>query len=149
MKKIDKFITETLIPFFCFLTLAPSVSAQELTPSISPVLKMALTEAQQEKTEEQLLNNPLITFLLKYMEINKLTIFAVGLTTIGILFLLMSIFIPRLALRQEQSQKTMKSNVSSRHNIHKKILPIKEIVLITGLILVLIGVIIQTFNHIS
>lgn len=152
MKKIYQLIVGLILTLFS-LTLSTQtsfsqeISSPKTTTDIS--FKLAVSDMKKEQTEEQLLDNPIVTFVLEYIKINKTTIFAMGLTTIGILFLLMSLFIPRMEKRQQLQQKNNRTSASTRHNIHKKIWPIKEIIAITGLVFVLIGVVIQTFNHID
>ncbi|NRR75902.1 hypothetical protein HRD57_11875 [Tetragenococcus halophilus] len=50
------------------------------------------SETSQKATEAQLLDNPVVTFLLEHLKINKPTVFAIGITTIGIIFLLCRCF---------------------------------------------------------
>jgi len=139
--------------FLCFFAFGTTSAAQEIATNSagnqSNLMSLAvstLSESEQEATAAQLLDNPIVTFLLKYLKINKPTIFAVGIIIIGIIFLFMSLFLPSLA-----KQKQLKSSTSTalRQRKRQKKVSAKGIIAIIGLVFVLIGVVVQTFNQVN
>ncbi len=156
MKIKQKLLATTYLFFLCIFTFGVTASAQELdTSSVNNqsevVLSTNLTssEASQKATETQLLDNPIVTFLLEHLKINKPTVFAIGITTIGIIFLLMSLFLPSLAKQEQMRQRSNKPASVNRHGNRRKKVSKKGIIAVLGLIFVLIGVVVQTINQMN
>ena len=134
-----------------FTGLTQEVAANSTNNQTGLVLSTNLTssETSQKATEVQLLDNPIVTFLLEHLKINKPTVFAIGIIMIGIIFLFMSLFLPSLAKQEEIRQRTNRPDSASRHGNRRKKVSKKGITAILGLILVLIGVIVQTVNQMN
>lgn len=160
MKKKRTLLTAVFLFFLCFFTFSSTSSAQEIATSavnnhanlsstFSGDVNLVLSAAGQEAAETQLSDNPIITFLLEHLKINKPTIFAIGITIIGIIFLLISLFLPSLAKQEQLRQRSVQSTAPSRQQNRQKRVSAKEIIAVTGLVFVLIGVVIQTFNQLN
>lgn len=154
MKNKQSMLTTIGLFFLCFFTFGATSTAQEIATNsvnnqsgLTSIVFSALSGPAQEATATQLLDNPIVTFLLEHLKINKPTVFAIGITIIGIIFLLMALFFPSLA-KQQQRQKINQTPTSLRQNKRRKKVSAKGIIAIIGLIFVLIGVVVQTFNQV-
>ncbi|MCF1685328.1 hypothetical protein LQF67_06970 [Tetragenococcus halophilus] len=156
MKIKQTLLSSCYLSFFCMLTLSftgltQEVAANSINNQPGLVLSTNLTssETSQKATEVQLLDNPIVTFLLEHLKINKPTVFAIGVTTIGIIFLLMSLFLPSLAKQEQIRQRSDQQASVSRHGNRRKKVSKKGIIAVLGLIFVLIGVVVQTINQMN
>ncbi|MDN6568818.1 MAG: hypothetical protein L0L19_07945 [Tetragenococcus halophilus] len=157
MKIKQKLFATIYLFFFCMFTFSVTASAQEVdTSSVNNqsdlILSTNLTssETRQKATEAQLLDNPIVTFLLEHLKINKPTVFAIGITMIGIIFLFMSLFLPSLAKQEQMRHRSADQPASAkRHGNRRKKVSKKGVIAVLGLIFVLIGVVVQTINQIS
>ncbi|AYW49396.1 hypothetical protein C7H83_02285 [Tetragenococcus halophilus] len=155
MKIKQKLFATIYLFFLCMFTFSVTASAQEIdTNSVNNQSDLILTnltssETSQKATEAQLLDNPVVTFLLEHLKINKPTVFAIGITTIGIIFLFMSLFLPSLAKQEKMRQRSNQPTSANRHGNRRKKVSKKGIIAVLGLIFVLIGVVVQTINQIS
>lgn len=105
MKKKRTFFTTLYLSLLCFFIFSThSSQATTITSDNSQTAttdsSLSLSDSGQEAMELRLLDNPVVTFLLEHLKINKPTVFAIGITTIGLIFLIMSLFLPSLAKQQ-------------------------------------------------
>ncbi|GMA48295.1 MAG: hypothetical protein L0I81_00530 [Lactococcus lactis] len=154
MKKKRTFFTTLYLSLLCFFIFSThSSQATTITSDNSQTAttdsSLSLSDSGQEAMELRLLDNPVVTFLLEHLKINKPTIFAIGVTTIGLIFLIMSLFLPSLAKQKRLNQKNNKTAATSGQHRPQKKFSGKGIVAIIGLLLVLIGVIVQTVNQMN
>ncbi|KFN93166.1 hypothetical protein [Tetragenococcus muriaticus] len=158
MKK-QLFFTTSSFFFLCFsifstsLTQATTITSNssDSTPASTATTENALSTSgtDQEAMVFRLLDNPVVTFLLEHLKLNKPTVFAIGITTIGLTFLIMSLFFPSLAKQRRLKQKNNKAATTLGQHTSQKKFSGKGIVAIIGLLLVLIGVVVQTINQMN
>lgn len=154
MKKKRTFFTTLYLSLLCFFIFSThSSQATTITSGNSQTAttdsSLSLSDSGQGAMELRLLDNPVVTFLLEHLKINKPTVFAIGVTTIGLIFLIMSLFLPSLAKQKRLNQKNNKTAATSGQHRSQKKFSGKGIVAIIGLLLVLIGVIVQTVNQMN
>lgn len=155
MKKKRTLLTTVYLFFLCFFTFSVTSSVQSTSISSDSSQTASSTEGQftlsetEEEAATQLLDNPVVTFLLEHLRINKPTVFAIGITVIGLIFLLMSLFLPSLAKQVQIRQKNGHPTPPLRKGTRPKKFSGKGVIAIIGLILVLIGVVVQTVNQMN
>lgn len=127
------------------------ISLKNSLPLVSNTIDPLEVEYEDARSnvEKNIEENRLVTWLLETIEITKTTILAIGFTLLGIIFLLMSLFIPRRK-KVEKTSRPLESEITSRREkqkSQKQTWPIKETILFIGSSCFIVGIIMLLIHH--
>lgn len=113
-----------------------------VSEDLSPIT--ASYKIEETEIEQTLEEYPFLTTLFSVVEITKSTILSVGAILLGLIFLLMSIFVPSEAPVEAEEEEIF----SRRQRAPKKTFPFRKVLIIGGLTIFLIGVVILSVQYI-
>lgn len=115
-----------------------------VSDTVTPIKAAYVVE--ESELEQNLERFPFLTTLLNIVEITKLTILSAGAIVLGIIFLLMSAFIPGHTEEEDGAETEFETRRRQKKR-KKRNLPVKQILVVVGLLSLLSGVVILSIQY--